>query len=66
MTLAVLDSKNSAVTNFRMEQEELLVYSKNGDFYGKLPGTKKPDAGTLVLEYDKGWQVVDLQWLDAK
>ena len=66
VTLAALVVPNSGVSNFRMDQEELLIYSKNGDYYGKLPGTKKPDAGTLTLEYDKGWQVTDLQWLDTK
>lgn len=63
VTLAVTEGDSAGVANFHLEQEDLLVYSKNGDYYGELPGTKKPDAGTLVLIYDNGWQVIDLQWL---
>ncbi|MFL4474686.1 DUF6318 family protein [Paeniglutamicibacter sp. MACA_103] len=65
VTLSVTEGDSAGVANFQLEQEELLVYSKNGEYYGKLPGTKKPDAGTLVLIFDEGWHVIDLQWLDA-
>ena len=65
VTLSALPSKKSGLSNFRLEQAELLVYSKDGEYNGKLPATKEPDFGALVLEYDRGWQVVDLQWLDA-
>ena len=63
VTLATTEGNSAGIVNFRLEQEDLVVYSKNGDYYGKLPGTKKPDAGSLVLIYDSGWKVIDLQWL---
>jgi hypothetical protein len=65
VTLAV-SKGNSGVATFRLEREDLLVYDKKAEYYGKLPGTKTPDIGTLMLEYDDGWQVIDLQWLDAE
>ncbi|MBV1779564.1 hypothetical protein KRR55_10625 [Paeniglutamicibacter sp. ABSL32-1] len=65
VTLAIAEG-HSGVANFRLEREELLVYDKKAEYYGKLPGTEKPDIGALGMEYDKGWQVIDLQWLDSE
>lgn len=66
VTLSTLTDQDSGVASFRLDREDLLVYDKNGDYYGKLPGTTKPDTGALVLEFSKGWKVTDLQWLDTK
>lgn len=66
VTLAALPSKRSGLANFRLEQDDLLVYSKDGEYNGKLPATEKPDIGALTMDYDNGWKVVDLQWLDSK
>lgn len=66
VTLATMMDKNAGLANFRLNREDLLVYDKNADYYGMLPGTSEPDIGALVLEYSKGWQVVDLQWLDPE
>jgi hypothetical protein len=65
VTLAVSKAR-SGVANFRLDREDLLVYDKNAEYYGKLPGTERPDIGALGLEYDKGWQVIDFQWLDTE
>lgn len=65
VTLAVMQGLSGAA-NFRLEQKELVVYSKDGDYYGKMPGTTEPDLGALSLSYDKGWRVSDLRWLDGE
>lgn len=66
ITLAAVTGSKAGLANFRMEREDLLIYQKDGTYNGKLPGTETPDIGALVLTYSGGWQVTDLQWLDAK
>ncbi|OIH86857.1 hypothetical protein BLJ79_02575 [Arthrobacter sp. UCD-GKA] len=66
VTLAVVTDSKSGLANFRLDREDLLIYDRNGEYNGKLPGTAKADVGALVLEYSDGWKVVNLQWLDSK
>ncbi|GAA1496646.1 hypothetical protein GCM10009628_16490 [Paeniglutamicibacter kerguelensis] len=55
---------DDGVAGFALQREEIVAYISSGKVQGTFPKTSEPMVGTLYLVFKKGWQVVDLEFIE--
>lgn len=64
MTMAKLINA-SGFGGFLLQREEITAYLASGKVQASVPKTKKPMVGTLYLQFENGWQVIDLEFIQT-
>ena len=60
VTRAIIDGK-SGVVLFVLDQSEILLYASDGTQYASFEASTKPQPGSMVLLFDKGWKVQSIE-----
>jgi len=58
------NAKGNAVSTFSFVREETRVYLPDGKLQSTIDPITKPKAGMFNLAFNKGWSVVDVQFVD--
>lgn len=56
---------SSGIAGFTFTRGKTSIYLPTGELQGVIPATKKAAPGTLHMVYNKGWKVVDIEFVDT-
>ena len=65
VTKTILQPKNG-IALFTTKQGEMVAYMSDGTRQGAFPASSEPNPATMLLAWDKGWKVEQLEYLDEK
>ena len=60
VTRAIVDGK-SGVVLYTVGQSEILLYASDGTQYASFEASTKPQPGSMLLLYDRGWKVQSME-----
>lgn len=64
VTRTILQPQNGVVL-YTTTQGEMTLFMRDGTLQGTFPATPKPAPMTMLLQFDDGWKVESLEYLDA-